>query len=82
MNDLIGKKIVALRQLTKSEMDDEGWDEQYAAEVVALVLDNGTLIYASRDEEGNRPGELFTREKDGKINMLFVQHKKKDGKSN
>jgi hypothetical protein len=38
MSDLIGKKIVALRQLTKREMDDEGWDEQYSAEVVALMV--------------------------------------------
>jgi hypothetical protein len=76
MNNLVGRKIVNVRQLTKWEMDDEGWDEQYAAEVVALVLDDGTLVYASRDEEGNGSGELFTREKDGKTGMLFIQHKK------
>jgi len=76
MGDIIGRKIVAMRQLTKLEMNDEGWDDQYAAEVVALVLDDGTLIYPSRDEEGNGPGELFTREKDGRTGMLFVQHKK------
>jgi len=31
----------------------------------ALVLENGTVLYPSRDEEGNGPGAMFGRTKAG-----------------
>ncbi len=54
--DVVGKKIVSIRKLTKEELEAEGWND-YSA--IALVLDDGTLIYPSCDEEGNNPGQFF-----------------------
>lgn len=58
---VIGRKIVEVRQMTKLEIDAEGWDRG----TTALVLDDGTVIYPSQDDEGNDCGALFGREKDG-----------------
>jgi len=55
---VIGKRIVAVRRLTPQEMEAEGWEcEREGA--TALVLDDGSLIYPSRDDEGNGAGTLF-----------------------
>ena len=53
-----GKKIVAVRPLTKAELKAEGW-EGYSQTCVCLVLDDGTLLYPSADGEGNHPGAMF-----------------------
>jgi hypothetical protein len=37
-------------------LKSEGWEDQT---VQAIVLDNGTLLYPSRDYEGNSGGALF-----------------------
>lgn len=56
-SDLLkGRKIVAVRYLTNAEMDELGWDDR----PVVLELDNGLLVYPSRDDEGNGAGALFT----------------------
>jgi hypothetical protein len=60
MAKLAGRKIVGFRPMTKAELAYEGWDDFRGAASV-LVLDDGTLIYASQDEEGNGPGALFTK---------------------
>ena len=52
---LIGKKIVQMRPMTDEEMEAEGWNQS----TTVLVLDNGTLLYASMDPEGNGPGYIF-----------------------
>jgi len=52
---LVGKKIASIRQLTKEELEEEGWDKG----TTAIVLDDGTLVYPSQDDEGNGPGALF-----------------------
>ena len=52
---LEGVSLVKTRELTKAELAAEGWDRP----TIALELSNGTLIYASRDDEGNGPGTLF-----------------------
>lgn len=59
---LIGKTVKAVRPMTKKELNGEGWDGRAGA---VIEFDDGTLIYASRDEEGNGPGALFGA-KDGK----------------
>ena len=66
---MIGRKIVNIRYLTKAEMEAEYWEGQEPA--VVLVLDDGTLLYPSRDEEGNGPGALFERTKDGESYYVF-----------
>jgi hypothetical protein len=54
-DSLVGRCIVAVRPMTKAELAREGWEEA----CIAVVLDNGTLLYPSRDDEGNAPGALF-----------------------
>lgn len=53
---LKGRKIVDVRYLTDKEMDGLGWDQS----AIVIKLDNGELLWASQDDEGNGPGALFT----------------------
>ena len=64
---LVGRKIVGVRTLTAQEMAEEGWGDDDPA--LALVLDDGELIYPSRDPEGNGPGVLFGVDATGKRHM-------------
>ena len=63
MNNLEGAKIVRIREMTRKEADNEGWDLSHNGCRV-LVLDNGIKLYASQDYEGNGPGALFFTDKD------------------
>ena len=71
--DIVGHKVVEIRGLTRKELEAEGWEgyedqgNSYFgnSNLMALVLDNGTVLYASQDEEGNGPGELFGRDSQG-----------------
>lgn len=54
----VGRQIVKVRPLTHVEMDREGWDS-YQGHPLAIVLDDGTMLFPSRDEEGNGPGVFF-----------------------
>ena len=53
---LVGRKIIAVRYMNEKEIDDHGW----TTKALIMVLDNGTAIYPSRDDEGNDAGALFT----------------------
>jgi hypothetical protein len=64
---MLGLKIVGVRKLTKKEIKAEGWD----GTTMAIVLSDGTLLYASRDEEGNGPGQIFGKAPDGKAFRLI-----------
>lgn len=57
---LVGKKIVSVGYLLKDETESLGWHHSS----LAIELDDGTVIYASRDDEGNDAGALFTNHKD------------------
>jgi len=63
MSELIGKKIVEVRDMTEEELKAEGWDGDT---VMCLVLDDGSKLYPSRDEEGNGGGALFGVTPEGK----------------
>lgn len=52
---LVGRTIA---RVEKAEFGDSGDD------VVLLVLDDGTKLYPSADEEGNGPGKLVAEWKD------------------
>jgi hypothetical protein len=52
---LLGHKIIGVRWMTDREQKSFGWS--YAA--VVLLLDNGTLLWPSTDDEGNNAGALF-----------------------
>lgn len=52
----IGRKIVAVRYMSQEEIESLGWDNR----ALVLQLDDGNLIFPSRDDEGNDAGALFT----------------------
>ena len=52
---LQGKRVVAVRYLNDEEMAHLGWDES----VLVLEFDDGTLLFSSRDDEGNGGGAMF-----------------------
>ncbi len=66
MGEMIGQTIKAIRPQTDAERDDEYWEDP----AVVIELDNGVLIYPSRDSEGNGPGTLFV--KDGEETTLLT----------
>jgi len=68
MDDVCGHKIIKTRKMTKEELAQEGWLGSYPPGMV-LELDNGIILYASRDEEGNGPGCMFGK---GKVGGCFV----------
>jgi len=56
MDDLLtGRRIVEVRPQTQAEKDEEGWLHP----ATVLVLDDGTKLYPSMDDEGNGAGTLF-----------------------
>lgn len=54
---ITGRRIVEVRAMSARELEAEGWPPDETVPV--LVLDNGAIIFPSRDEEGNGPGALF-----------------------
>jgi hypothetical protein len=61
--EVVGRKIVAVKFLDKKIVEKEYWgDSPHTG--VALVLDDGSVIYPSQDEEGNGPGALFGMNKE------------------
>lgn len=55
-DQLLNRKIVAVRYLSESERSDLGWNYR----PVVIQLDDGNLIFPSADDEGNDAGALFT----------------------
>jgi hypothetical protein len=53
---LVGKTIKKVGYLSAKEVDDLGWHQS----TLAIELDDGTVFWASRDDEGNGAGVLFT----------------------
>jgi len=56
---LVGKKIVAVRSLTKSELEMFDWPARSSTEAVMFILDDGSVMIPSMDPEGNGPGHVF-----------------------
>lgn len=54
-----GQRIKRVRSMTRIEMQNEGWAYGRRGQPTVIELENGTILYASRDEEGNGPGALF-----------------------
>jgi hypothetical protein len=54
---LAGQKIELVRRMTDGEMEREIW-AGFAP--TALQLENGVVLFPSRDPEGNGPGALFS----------------------
>lgn len=54
--DIIGLKIADIRSYTDEELDSEWGGEGWGC---VIILEDGTPIHASRDDEGNGPGAIF-----------------------
>jgi len=58
---LLGKKIVGVRYMTQKEANNVGWYSR----CVVFQLDDGTILFPSRDDEGNDAGALFGQDQVG-----------------
>ena len=56
---LVGKKIVKVEWMSDKEVKDAMWYSR----PICMLLDDGTWIYPSKDDEGNDGGALFTTSK-------------------
>lgn len=56
-----GQTITTVRTMTDSEMLEEGWERDHWSGInpTCFVLSDGSILYPSRDEEGNGPGIFF-----------------------
>lgn len=52
---LVGRKIFSISKMTPTVLAEFGWQEPGSM----LILDDGTIVFASSDHEGNRAGVLF-----------------------
>ena len=53
---LVGKTIKRVRYLTEKEREGLGWSKRS----LVLILDDGTYLWPSADDEGNNAGSFFT----------------------
>ena len=63
---LVNRRIIAVRYMTKKEADNMG----FISRSVVIQLDDGNLVFPVADDEGNDAGALFTM--DAKHNVLPV----------
>jgi hypothetical protein len=55
LQPLVGRTIIGVRYMTPQDQEASMWSES----AVILILDDGTELYPSADDEGNGPGALF-----------------------
>ena len=56
------RTIAAVRYMSQGEAKSMSWDKR----PLVLHLDNGTLLFISKDDEGNNGGSLFYQTRDNK----------------
>ena len=66
--NLIGKRIVGVRYLTKEETDASAW---YSAPIV-IELEDGQALIPQADDEGNDGGALWIANSKGKEDLAPV----------
>ena len=72
--DLEGRTIVGIRPMTEQELLAEAWElSAHQLPPPVIELDDGTIIYPSRDDAGNGPGCLFGVGADGRSINFNVQ---------
>ena len=54
-----GLTIVKVREMNEFEMQKEGWNLKSDRPPIAFELSDNSVLYPSRDEEGNGPGCMF-----------------------
>jgi hypothetical protein len=67
---LVGRRIVQVRALRGDELAAEGYPSR--ADLVALELDNGDVIYPSGDWDAYQPAYLFGRTAPGEVFFRVV----------
>ncbi len=60
---LVGRTIVRVGYLPAAEAQELGWSDRPAV----LHLDDGTVLYATYDEEGNGAGVLMAEGRRGEL---------------
>ena len=53
--EILGQRIVRVRYMTKTEAEDWGW---YCCPLM-MMLENGTWLIPSKDDENNDGGDLY-----------------------
>jgi len=71
ISSLIGRTIKNIRPMTADEAEREDWTFRRNGAPAVIELDDGTLLYPSRDDEGNGPGALFGYEKGKQFSINF-----------
>jgi hypothetical protein len=67
--DLIGKKIVEVRHMSREEADTWGWDQR----PVIISFEDGTTLVPTRDDECNDGGAMvYLGGNDG--DEFFTEH--------
>ena len=61
MSNILGKKIIGIRPMTKKEAAALYWE--FDEPVMVLELEGGSLLFPSRDYEGNGGGAIFGTDK-------------------
>lgn len=64
------RKIIKTRAMNSKEIGRWGWDGQDCA---VLELDDGSIVFASRDSEGNGPGVLCADDQHGNTMTIIVR---------
>lgn len=64
--NLVGKTVTNVRYLTEKEMHELGWYKR----CLVIEFSDGTLVFPSRDDEGNDAGSLFGNDPKSK-NLTF-----------
>ncbi|MFC5973708.1 hypothetical protein ACFPYI_20475 [Halomarina salina] len=54
-----GQRIVAIRKMSDTELEREGWTARRGNSPPVIELESGAILYPSMDPEGNGPGALF-----------------------
>ena len=65
---LLNRKIIEVRYINEEEMETLGWYKR----AVVFLLDDGTIVYPSQDDEGNNAGALFYQKENSNDYVLPV----------
>ena len=64
-DDLVGRRILAVRPMTSRDAAWMFWDQNDLP--LTLLLDDGKILFPSSDCEGNDHGYFFAKDTDGKL---------------
>lgn len=65
-----GRRIRRVRLMAPEELMEEGWS--HTATVPCIEMEDGSILYASCDEEGNGPGAIFGQVVDEHGKMISI----------